>query len=89
MRLVRLRPERREDVHVGVVMEITAWVCDMCGYWRKEESTRRHQTTNPSDPNGRMAVHILREATFTETIDDRIVSEEMSGYIPETIPEVP
>jgi hypothetical protein len=45
---------------------ITVWVCDECDYWRQDKSTGIHQTPNPEDPNGRMARHPLREATFTE-----------------------
>jgi hypothetical protein len=47
---------------------ITVWVCDQCPYWRDQKTTGRHQTPNPDDPRGKMAVHELREAKFVEVI---------------------
>jgi len=43
---------------------VKVWYCDECGYWRKEQATGRHQTTNPYDPNGHMVSHQLREVEF-------------------------
>ena len=43
---------------------ITVWVCDECGYWRKEKATGVHQTNDPTDWRGRMVTHPLREAVY-------------------------
>jgi hypothetical protein len=48
--------------------KITAWICDECGYWRKEKSTGVHQTMSLQDPNGRLVRHELREAVFVECV---------------------
>lgn len=43
---------------------IVVWYCEVCGYWRKEKATAIHQTTNPDDPTGKMAVHVLHPKEF-------------------------
>ncbi len=45
-------------------VRVTVWFCDECGYWRKDESTGVHQTTNPANPNGAMVRHPLRAVEF-------------------------
>lgn len=47
-----------------LLTEVTLYVCDECGYFRAEYSTGRHQTPNPKDPRGRMAVHDLKAVKF-------------------------
>jgi hypothetical protein len=46
---------------------ITVWLCDECGYWRKDQATGVHQTSNPDNPRGRMVVHELRAVEFTRS----------------------
>lgn len=43
---------------------ITVWFCEICGYWRKEKATGRHQTDNPQDPRGKLVVHDLIAVEF-------------------------
>lgn len=53
----------------GATLRITAWVCDECGYWRQEERTGVHQTSNPDDWRGKLVTHPLRRAVFMEVRD--------------------
>lgn len=45
-------------------LQIVVWACPTCGYYRTDQSTGRHQVTNPEDPNGRMVTHVLERVTY-------------------------
>lgn len=58
------------------VETITVWLCDECGYWRKDKSTGIHQTNSSDDPNGKQVRHVLREAEFIRWLTKTQIAED-------------
>jgi hypothetical protein len=58
---------------------ITVWWCDKCGYWRQEQSSGVHQTSNPAEWRGPMVVHELRPVIFEQVPASSGGTDDRSG----------
>ena len=54
----------QSSVCTGEGPRITVWWCDLCGYWRQEQSTGVHAAVNPANPRGSYLSHPLVPVVF-------------------------